>query len=416
MSRDDFSGKVKEQLQQRVASRCSNPDCRVPTIAPSGSDGGVNNIGKAAHITAAASLGPRYDSSLTSNQRSSFENGIWLCAICADKIDRDTEIYTIALLREWKEKAEQTAREEHGKRLPAISDTKDILQMAFNGYPKQFIANAIGNIHHASCEALELVDPRFHVETSYIKGQTIVEVRAKENVPFTINVCAEKRDEFVRKIRDMHDHGLDLEIEATGISMEGSELYRVLNSQIQSSVFQITPKRRKAIQKLWLVQVGTNIEYSVGDIYGHITSGSKSFTFNGDAYEGLLKLTYRCPLDGSSDVFSMTLAVDWNRWDGIYINDLPYFEKLLAFYSRITKDFTLYVSLEVEGREVLKTKTNKFGDDEGPAQADEFLQYLHWCRTIANYLRVQPKFCPDYSCTEDEFNVIREVATSPRIQ
>ncbi len=66
-NRDDFSDTTKRLLRNRVGGRCSNPDCRVPTEAPSDEKPEkVNSIGKAAHITAAAPGGPRYNLALES--------------------------------------------------------------------------------------------------------------------------------------------------------------------------------------------------------------------------------------------------------------------------------------------------------------------------------------------------------------
>jgi hypothetical protein len=68
------------------------------------------NIGVAAHITAASPGGPRYDDSITPEQRSSITNALWLCQNCAALIDRDTGRFTAAKLREWKERAEQAQK------------------------------------------------------------------------------------------------------------------------------------------------------------------------------------------------------------------------------------------------------------------------------------------------------------------
>lgn len=59
------------------------------------------NIGIAAHITAAApGIGARrYDPSLTSNERSSIENGIWLCRSCDGMVDRDAVRFSVEMLK-----------------------------------------------------------------------------------------------------------------------------------------------------------------------------------------------------------------------------------------------------------------------------------------------------------------------------
>ena len=101
--RDDFSEKVKQSLAHRVGFNCSNPNCRKPTSGPSdeGDDKHIN-IGVAAHICAASERGPRYDSSMSSQKRSSVANGIWLCQSCSRLVDSDTNRYTKELLLEWK--------------------------------------------------------------------------------------------------------------------------------------------------------------------------------------------------------------------------------------------------------------------------------------------------------------------------
>ncbi len=107
--RDDFKAAVKENLWRRVGSRCSNPGCRRLTVGPQAVEAGAANIGVAAHLTAAASGGPRYDSSLTSEQRASQDNGIWLCRTCSRLIDVDATGYPLGRLQKWKLEAEAIA-------------------------------------------------------------------------------------------------------------------------------------------------------------------------------------------------------------------------------------------------------------------------------------------------------------------
>ncbi len=126
--RDDFSGPTKDILAKRVAFRCSNPGCRQPTAGPQGDPSGAVNIGVAAHITAAAAGGPRYDPSLTPEERSSPENGIWLCQTDAKLVDNDEARYTIATLRGWKAQAEATAARELEQRLQRYPDRASTFQ------------------------------------------------------------------------------------------------------------------------------------------------------------------------------------------------------------------------------------------------------------------------------------------------
>lgn len=109
--RDDFTVPVKKLLAERVSFRCSNPDCNRSTIGPASEPGRSVSIGEAAHITAAAPRGPRYDSQLSHAERKNSANGIWLCETCAKLVDADRTYYTENLLRTWKRLAEERASE-----------------------------------------------------------------------------------------------------------------------------------------------------------------------------------------------------------------------------------------------------------------------------------------------------------------
>jgi hypothetical protein len=113
--RDDFSNPTKAALAKRSAFLCAI--CRAITVGPSAESAhSISNVGVAAHITAAAPGGPRYDASLTPAERSDIANGIWLCQIHAKLIDDDCAQWTASKLREAKRH-----HEEYVKRTIGIS-------------------------------------------------------------------------------------------------------------------------------------------------------------------------------------------------------------------------------------------------------------------------------------------------------
>jgi len=116
--RDDFSAKTKRTLAARVGHRCSNPGCMRPTSGPALDGCRSVNVGQAAHITAAAHGGKRYDSSINPEERGADANGIWLCDLCAALIDKDERRYQVELLRKWKSDAEDRALKEIATRPP----------------------------------------------------------------------------------------------------------------------------------------------------------------------------------------------------------------------------------------------------------------------------------------------------------
>lgn len=118
-NRDEFSPTVKRKLAERAGYRCSFPDCSGPTIGPSDeSTASTSNVGMACHI-AGASDGPgsrRYVPSMTVQERSSIENGIWMCYTHGKLIDTDETRFTIEKLKHWRRISELRAKLalEHG--------------------------------------------------------------------------------------------------------------------------------------------------------------------------------------------------------------------------------------------------------------------------------------------------------------
>jgi len=131
--RDEFSAKTKQLLAERASLRCSNPDCRVLTKGPTLSDTGTQNAGCAAHIAAAAPGGPRYDASMTSDQRKSPSNGLWLCRNCGERVDDDPQRYPVALLNKWKADIEPETEMALGKPAPLAAIANARLEWVVDG-------------------------------------------------------------------------------------------------------------------------------------------------------------------------------------------------------------------------------------------------------------------------------------------
>lgn len=126
--RDNFTDAVKNKLAKRVMYLCSNPNCRKITIGPD-SKNGINNIGVAAHICAAAPGGPRYDGNMSEEERKSIDNGIWLCQSCAKLIDSDEGKYTVNLIKLWRDQTENIVSYNFGKRI--VLSQKNKLEYIF---------------------------------------------------------------------------------------------------------------------------------------------------------------------------------------------------------------------------------------------------------------------------------------------
>lgn len=109
-SRDDFTRSTRETIARRSGYRCAFPNCRRLTIMPNPEDTALSvSTGIGAHICGAAPGGPRYDPSMTPEERASVANGIWLCGACSMVVDRLPDAFPVDTLRYWKQNAERSA-------------------------------------------------------------------------------------------------------------------------------------------------------------------------------------------------------------------------------------------------------------------------------------------------------------------
>jgi hypothetical protein len=178
-NRDDFSSKTVGILKQRAAFLCSNPDCRCLTIAASDTDDKkVIFNGVASHITSAAPGGPRYDASLTEEQRSDINNAIFLCANCSIMIDKNNGLdYTAEKLNEWRLAHEKWTKENLNKKI-GNEPPRTVINVTSNGQTGGITAGIvnIGDPQRRMATALKsetdkvFPDVNEKISISYVSG------------------------------------------------------------------------------------------------------------------------------------------------------------------------------------------------------------------------------------------------------
>ncbi|SDF94411.1 hypothetical protein SAMN05660324_1385 [Klenkia brasiliensis] len=106
--RDRVPPAQEKVVISRSGNKCAYPDCGVVlTISPKNSGDRPKATGKVAHIAAASPGGPRYDESMTAQERGSADNLIYLCGPHHDAIDSQLEHHTRELLLTAKRRHEQ---------------------------------------------------------------------------------------------------------------------------------------------------------------------------------------------------------------------------------------------------------------------------------------------------------------------
>ena len=412
MSRDNFAPKVVAKLKERVAHRCSNPDCRVPTVGPGEGPLAVANIGKAAHIAAAAPGGPRYDASMTPELRRSISNGIWLCSNCATKIDVDVPAYPNTLLHDWKDRAERTADAEKGRPQPQAEDARAELVGALTGTLPKFTRTAIQNAHAAVQEVLHGLDPRLSVETTYGKKITKFTVRAREQVDFKMTIPAPLAKEWSAGLQGLLDHGRDARLPATGVQMTGSPLLEKLFDAVSSGSPQITVTghKKEAVQKLRLIDPAANLTEQFDDICGSVSFGRKSMTFDGAACRGALIISFTMQMAEAGSKPTFNLAFDLKGWDGLDVQRLPYFEKMERIVQRLWAGWHIDIELEIDGLSILRGSARLPPASGTLASIAGVLEYISMLRNIAAHLSAPIAFVYDRPISQEEFAQATDVA------
>ena len=395
---NEFKRSVKDQLAKRVAYRCTKPDCRKPTIGPKANSNDADSIGRAAHICAASPEGPRYDASMTSEEISSFDNGLWLCANHASEIDSNNSKYSIETLKNWKKQVEQLAENEKGNNLPSKNDAVQMLQVAM-GNSKKVIPSMIENVHRASSDSLEQLDPRFGVKSSFINQLPVFEIFAKENVSINLKMNPKNPQEFAQNYFNWTKHGDDLDIDSSEIEIEDSALFKEIFNQ--KGRLKIGAPQKDALIKVWTVLPNGKDEH-VDDLLGKIFVGTEGFKFSGHSASRFLEISIK-KTNYEDQAGQITITLNLAMWNDVDITKLPYFDKYKNFFGGLSKGAEFFIALEVEGNRLFLTKKMSVKEIDYFQFTSCYLVYTNAARVIAKYTNQSIKFKSDQAFSAEQY-------------
>ena len=131
---NDFSECIKRLAGRSVGFRCCFPGCNRLLISKKENSDEILNTAEYAHIIAASPGGPRYDSSVSSDDIKSYDNCIVLCATHHHVIDNNPNNYPSKKLKDWKSIAEERTRQE--MLLPNNYNSGEELEALFSSFLK----------------------------------------------------------------------------------------------------------------------------------------------------------------------------------------------------------------------------------------------------------------------------------------
>ncbi|OJW72066.1 MAG: hypothetical protein BGO68_00815 [Candidatus Amoebophilus sp. 36-38] len=150
-----ISSKIKRLLLAGSGGFCQNPECNTSLFLLSKNEK-VDEIEELAHIVGKNTKSPRGKNNLSLRKRNEYGNIIVLCPNCHTKIDKSPELFTVDLLKEWKNKHEEKIKArfhipEFKTRLELKQEIEPLLlenKLIFNQYGPQ----SLTAIENPQCE------------------------------------------------------------------------------------------------------------------------------------------------------------------------------------------------------------------------------------------------------------------------
>ncbi|MFJ8350713.1 ABC-three component system protein [Streptomyces sp. NPDC094153] len=107
MARVEAPAGQQKVVIQRSGNICAYPECKAELVVSARHAGDKDKaVGKVAHICAASQGGPRFDPSMSEEERGKASNLIYLCGTHHDAIDSQLHYHTVDFLRDAKAKHE----------------------------------------------------------------------------------------------------------------------------------------------------------------------------------------------------------------------------------------------------------------------------------------------------------------------
>lgn len=310
--------------------------------------------GVAAHITAAAPKGPRYDPALTKQQRASIENGIWLCSNCAGLIDRDIAGHSVDLLRQWKRDAEKRAFERLGTPQPQKDDAIRAVTAALTGAVHlDYALQAPRAVSAGVSQALEALDPRFGVEVSHAKGHTRFAITQRDpSARVKFRIAGNQR--HAQLLQKFVDFGVPATLSDVSIRTDGSPLFQRLFENSDSMSFSRASSGRLTMRII--IETKDGKEQRFDDATTAFHWGQKGITFTSNPHDGLLKIVLVVRATPATAVEEFSIQLVPSQWVGIDIRQLPWTNKLRYYAENIAAARFLRVEIENDGETVVRAR------------------------------------------------------------
>lgn len=409
-NRDEFPAPVVTALRNRAGNTCSRPECRASTSGPNSDPRKASNIGVAAHITAAAAGGPRYDVSMTPEERSDISNAIWLCQTCSKLIDSDPGRFTVDLLKKWKVEAEQTAQTELGTRRPSLGDVSQAISAVLSGLPSEISRHAISNVHKSAEDRLNSLDPRFGVKSSFNDGRTCLEIYPRQNVPLTGRICGIDEAILTEKMRALIERAEDFEVSGGSITFDESPLFNELRINDAVGNILIKAQTKKASVKIWTSDQATGRKDCFFEFPATIAAGTKMAKLSAIGLDGLLSLSMEISIADAIESVNADIKIDFLAWSGQDVRSLKHFRRVNKLIQSVMSKESLHLELDLDGVNSVSLSSQDAHNNEHFAEMALSLQHIDNAATLLKFLSLPLPFPGNLHFTYEEYTKLKRAA------
>lgn len=266
-------------------------------------------------------------------------------------------------------------------------------------YMRELWPSSLNSAAEFEKNRLERLDPRVEVNVGFVAGKTTYEIWAKEELGLNLNIL--KNDENVKSLKKFLDNGESVAFDGSEVEINGSPFDEILNEILRNSEgrFFIEPNDIATGIVTLKTKRKNGDDIFLQNICGGFKSGAKNTVFSGCLKRSPLKISVsfeKTTIDSfiipekieMKAIFEFVF--DFSLWSGIPIFELPYFDKLIDFFSDAIREDCIFFMCEMDGCDLLCVELKGIINNIGFSVY--YINLIKKLRVIAGFLRVNPVF------------------------
>ena len=104
------------------------------------------------------------------------------------------------------------------------------------------------------------------------------------------------------------------------------------------------------------------------------------------------------------------IFLDLDQWEDVGLSALPYFDKLLSLFTKMSQGWEFFTSLEIDGSMVFSSTGLKVDTWDYVLDMSNFLNYTNRCRIISEALQHKINYTSNVSYTGEEHKHLADIA------